>query len=265
MVSVGINSYYQEQSTCPDKFGCPPDICPNIVLKRHDTKPPFKVLIETCDGPMDLTDELLIVEVNMWANARLKKTISDEDTYFQVADNIGFNQIMVGDIIVMDQIRRPEHMLVIAFDEQNCLVQVQRAYNATVASIWKKGTNLRIFRIMDGTASIETVLGDVVNEDGTTSTDQILETYLVYEWQAKDTCTPGCYWLEFKLLKMAEEDDDVSMMSFDDISNISFTPSTLTASDFGCKLGEGVEWVRRFPENMEAFLIKIVNSPTMEL
>jgi len=27
---------------------------------------------------------------------------------------------------------------------------------------------------------------------------------LVYEWQPEDTCLPGCYWIEFKLLKMKD-------------------------------------------------------------
>jgi hypothetical protein len=30
-------------------------------------------------------------------------------------------------------------------------------------------------------------------------------------------------------------------------------------------MGTGVEWVRRFPSDGEGFLIKIVDSPTMEL
>lgn len=260
-MQIGLNSYYQ--SNCPSKDGCPSDRCPDFTIKRHDTKPPFKVLVEDCNGALDLTDESLIVEVNIWAKAKLKKDIAEDDTYFQLADNIGFEQILVGDIIIMDRVRLPEHMLVIGFDENNKLVQVQRAYNGTSASSWKKGTVLRSFRTMGASASIENVTGDITNEDGTTTTDVLLETYLVYEWEPQDVCTPGCYWLEFKLLKM-EEEDSVEMLSHDTISNISFTSSDLSYSDFGCFLGTGVEWVRRFPSESEGFLIKIEPSFTSE-
>lgn len=261
---IGVDNYCcDRQTNCPDKFGCPPGICPDFVIKRHDTKPSFKILIEDCDGAIDLTDENLILEANIWSKAKLKTSITASDDYFALADNIGFEQIMVGDIIVFDRVRLPEHMLVLGFDEANSLVQVQRAYHGTVASAWKKGTPMRIFRNMNASAQIETVLRDVVKEDGTVLEDQISETYLVYNWDIKDTCTPGCYWIEFKLLKMLEE--DVGVQTLATPSNISFTPSTMSATDFGCFLGAGVEWVRRFPVDGEGFLVKIANSPTMEI
>lgn len=121
---------------CPTEDGCIPGVCPDFVLRRHDTKPNFRVKMEDCDGPMDLTD--LILEATMWAKAKLKKTITPSDTYFALADNIGFNQIMVGDIIFMDQARLPEKMLVIAFDETNRLIEVQRGYHGTSIQTWKK-------------------------------------------------------------------------------------------------------------------------------
>jgi len=257
--------YYEANPVCPAKDGCPPGVCPDALLKRHDTRPSFKVLMETCDGVMDLTDESLVVEVSLWSRAKLKTTIAADATYFQLADHIGFEQILVGDIIILDRVRLPEHMLVTGFDEANHLVQVQRGYNGTTASVWKKGTVLRIFREMGATAGIESIVGDVVDETGATLTDQLLETYLTYDWAAKDTCTPGCYWLEFKLLKMVVEEEDVSILSTDEISNISFVGEGLSYTDYGCLLGEGVEWVRRFPSNGEGFLIKVVDSATAEI
>lgn len=265
-MDIGISSYLtQNDCSCLDKFGCTGQT-PDIVMKRHDTQPPFKFLVSDADGPLDLTDENLVLEVSIWSKAKLKADIGPTDTYFQLANNIGFEQIIIGDIIVMDRIRRPEYMLVTGFDENNHLVQVQRNYQATEASKWKKGTQLRIFRTMNAAATIETVLGDIIQEDGTVASDSILQTYLVYNWEPKDTCTPGCYWLEFKLLKMTVDDDNISMMAIDDtISDISFTPSTLTPTDFGCCLGTGVEWVRRFPQGCEGFLLYITNSFTKEL
>lgn len=338
-------------SGCPDKYGCPSGVCPDFIIRRHDTRPSFKVAIENCDGPMDFRG--LVVEVNMWANAKLKSNITENDNYFRLADDIGFNQIMVGDIIHVDQVRLPEKMLVIGFDEKNKLVQVVRGYHGTLTSSWEKGTILRIFRINSAPAQAEIVFDDIQNVDGTITKDVIKESSLLYEWNAADTCLPGCYWLEFKVLKMIDivwylpggywkgntfndtdgfyntgsSNTDASVkLSYDQNNekyilpsivwegeihlhidgnfytgsvhsdgsvilkksnfpidnNIaynesgvialstpsvipSFTDNSLTPEDFGCVLGEGVEWVRRFPIDSEGYLIKIEFSPTSEI
>ena len=247
--------------TCPDKFGCSSSVCPDFTIKRHDTKPPLKVQIEDCDGPMDFTD--LVIEANMWAKAKLKTAITINDTYFALADNIGFEQVMMGDIIIMDRARLPEHMLVTGFDETNNLIRVQRGYNGTQISSWKKGASLRIMKIMNATAESEMVFQDIIQIDGTTLTDQLTNSFLVYEWAAKDTCLPGCYWLEFKVLKMVTPLAESPLMVADLVVP-SFTDPNLTPEDFGCTLGVGVESVRRFPSNSDGFLIKIHNSPTAE-
>lgn len=342
-----VGSTYSK-NTCLSKNGCPSDRCPDFTIRRHDTKPPLRISIEDCDGAMDFRG--LVIEANMWAKARLKTKISETDTYFRLADDIGFEQIMVGDIIVFDRVRNPERMLVEGFDEINKLVKVQRGYHGTNPSPWKKGDGMRIFRVLNAPAEAEMVFEDVEKLTGGTEKDVLQETYLVYEWQPEDTCLPGCYWLEFKVLKMIEiswklpgghwvgeththtddffytgtshtdssvklsynqiEDkyflptdtwtgqihvhsdsnyytgssqDDGSVIlskdidepdpdtSYDEttLTNASITPSftdsSLTASDFGCILGEGVEWVRRFPVYEQGFLVNIINSPTTEI
>jgi hypothetical protein len=320
------------------------------MIRRHDTKPSFRVQIEDCDGPFDF--EGLVIEASMWALAKLKSAITADDTYFRLADDIGFEQVMMGDIIVMDRVRNPEHMLVTGFDEENNLIRVQRAYHATTASAWKKGTMMRIFRMMGVPADSELSFDDVTEVDGTVKKDVLQASYLVYEWQAADTCLPGCYWFEFKVLKMIDTvwylpggywtgdvitgndgffytglifGDSSVRLSYDQIQNKylipdtnwtgalvldadgnyytgsirdegsvilnktgipsndntaynqdglmalamsvipSFTDISLTPSDYGCILGEGVEWARRFPVEGEGFLIKINGSPTTEL
>jgi hypothetical protein len=252
---------------CPDGSGSCVAMglgCPDFTIKRHDTKPPFKVSVSDCDGPLDLTEEGLIAEVNMWSNAKLFPAITKTDDCIGFADDIGFNQVMVGDIIVTDRVRLPEHMLVIAFDETNKLIQVQRGYNGTFIDNWPKGQPLKIFRIMNAPAELETITSDILQVDGTVAHDQVIESLLVYEWTPNSTCVPGCFWLEFKLLKMSEQ--AVSMLSAAGISiTPSFTPSTFSAANFGCILGSGVEWERRFPTDKEGFLIQIVGSPTAEL
>lgn len=347
--------------SCLDKFGCPKDRCPDFTIRRHDTKPPFRVLIEDCDGPIDFSADNLVLEVNMWAKGKLKKAIASEDTYFGLADDIGFYQIMVGDIIMVDQFRSFERMLVKAFDEKNKLVQVERGYAGTTAIDWQKGSAIKIFRIFNGTASIETSYQDITQVDGTVLKDQLASTYFVYDWNANDTCLPGCYWMEFKLLSMADisttpististisviptssppacpvfdvdscdfikkdeftadgatteftlsarpiknsesvfvdgilQNDDVdyylegdklifnNLLDAGDIIIVKFiseitlhnvcTPASIIPSfaiskvpeDYGCFLGENVEWVRRFPMT-DGFLIQITDSPTAEL
>lgn len=259
---IGVPS--NSRSGCVNTYGCEDGVCPHLVLKRHDTRPPLRVSVGDCDGPLDLTAETLVLEASMWAKGKLKTTIAPSDSYFALADNIGFNQAMVGDVIVMDRPRLPEHMLVIGFDEANSLLLVRRGYNGTSAGDWKKGTPLRIFRFMGSPAEITSTYEDLTQEDGTILKDQLSETLLVYGWDAKDTCLPGCYWLEFKLLQMASGASEASILSAFS-APISFTPSTLTPEDFGCTLGGGVEWVRRFPVDAEGFLVRVADSPTAEL
>lgn len=242
---------------CPDEYGCIEGVCPDFIIRRHDTKPAFKVKIEDCDGPVDLTD--LILEATMWAKGKLKTAITEDDDYFAFADGIGFNQVMVGDIILMDRARLPEKMLVLAFDETNKLILVQRGYHGTPVQNWKKGTPIKIIKFMGATAQTEMVYGDVLELDGTTSTDVLTDSFFVYEWGPSDTCLPGCYYMEFKLIKM-EETDNIIAQAVEDI-----VPSfTSPDADFNCGLGAGMEWVRRYPSDSEGFLIKITDSFTSE-
>ena len=239
-------------SNCPDKYGCG-STCPDFIIKRHDTVPPFKVSVEDCDGPLDLSDESIVVEVNIWANAKLKRALTEDDDYFALADGIGFDQVLAGDIIVIDRARLPEHMLVLGFDETNKLIQVQRGYHGTGTYDYPKGTGLKIFKEINAVGAVEFNREDILNVDGTT-TDQLLQTFLVYNWAANDTCLPGCYMLEFKVLKVA-----IQVLTALDTSIVpSFTPSI---ADFGCET-VGAEWVRRFPVNNSGFVIQIIDSPT---
>lgn len=248
---------------CPDQYGCISGVCPDFVIRRHDTRPPFKVKIDDCDGPLDLTG--LILEASMWAKGKLKASITISDTYFGLADNIGFNQIMVGDIIIMDRPRLPEYMLVTGFDENNRFVQVQRGYHGTNPQTWKKGTPLRIIKFMGATAETNMIYQDVLEIDGTTTSNVLTDSFFVYNWGPNDTCLPGCYYLEFKLIKMIDNAESLFEAAGTPSVIPSFTNPSLIPSNFGCGLGVGVEWIRRFPVDSEGFVIQITNSPTSEL
>lgn len=239
---------------CLDLLGCPSGQCPDFIIRRHDVRPNFKVSLEDCDGPLDLTD--LVVEFSMWAKARLKVAITTTSSVLSFADRIGFNQAMIGDIIIMDRARSPEHMKVIGFDEDSYQVIVQRGVNGTSISNWKKGNALRIMKAFSNPAFSELLLQDVANLDGTTDKDQLTDSFVVYEWMPSDTCLAGCYWCEFKLLKLLINQIDVSS-----VNDVTITSS----SDYGCKLGTGVEWVRRFPLGKEGYLVQVTESPTAEI
>lgn len=229
---------------CPSPDGCPPNVCPDFEIKRNDTRPPFKVAITETDGdPIDLTG--LVVEANMWVDAKLKANITALSTSLQFADNIGFNRILVNDIILVNAARSAEQMLVTGFDEVNKIVFVERGINNTTPQDWAKGTCLQIFRIMNAPALSELVFDDELQVDGTFNCNVLVDSFLVYEWTANDTCVAGCFWFEFKVLKMTT------------------APVTVPSVAPECFLGLGVEWVRRFP-TCGAYLIKICNSPTSE-
>ena len=65
-------------SGCPDEYGCLSGKCPDFTIRRHDTKPAFKVKVEDCDGPLDLTG--LVLEATMWAKGKLKVAMDQDDT-----------------------------------------------------------------------------------------------------------------------------------------------------------------------------------------
>jgi hypothetical protein len=236
---------------CDDNLNCKEGYVSDFCIKRNDTKPSFKINIEDCNGPIEEDDDI-IIEVNMWSKGKLKKNLEQNDNYFFLADNIGFDQIMVDDVIVTDQIRSPEHMKVIGFDELNKAVFVERGLNNTVARDHAKGTELKIFRAKNIEADIEYDYEEVLQSDGTIK-KQLVNTLLVCNWNPNMTCLPGCYWLEFKMIKM-----NLSLLD----NLISFIPKTL--EEYKCNYSSNIEWIRRFPLEKEGFLIRIINTPTIE-
>lgn len=226
-LGIGCSS---SQSNCLDSSGCPSDRSADFCIKKNDTTPPFKISIEDCDGVVDLTGNF-ILEVNIWIKTKLKKSINDTETELSFADNIGFNQILEGNMIQMDRARNSEKMLITGFDEENLTVTVTRGYDGTVAQSWAKGSALRVFRAIDAPGSIESVIEDITKEDGTILQDQLTNTFLVFNWIDDTTSLSGCFWLEFKLIQMNE-----------DLSEILS--------------------VKRYPSEDEGFLIRILDSAT---
>lgn len=213
---------------CGGSGGCAetPDFC----IKRHDTRPAFRVAVSDCDGALDLTDENLVLEASMWFETKLKAAIDQSVNVISFADNIGFNQILVGDLIVADTARNPEKMTVSSIDELAKTITVERGQGGSIARPLRRGSSLNVFRFVDLTAGIESVFGDVTQLDGTV-TEELLDTFLVFNWSGNQTSLPGCYLMEFKLMRIDPQTTDI-------------------------------EWTKRFPLGSAGFVINVVDSAT---
>ena len=136
---------------------------------------------------------------------------------------------------------------------------------------------------------------DMERAEGGFDKDVLAQSKLIYNWQPTDTCLPGCYHLEFKLLKMLStsqtqnpnwspsdtelhrdgewpRDDDYGLHNFSYAPNLSgIVPSFMSTTvsnisgGLGCSAISGVEWVRRFPADKDGYLIHIVDTPTSEV
>lgn len=221
--------------------------CADFTIKRHDTKPVFKVDITDCDQPIDLTD--LVIEASMWTNAKLKANITTLTTVISFADSVGFEQINLDTIIQLGSGRAFERMLVESIDEEAKTVTVLRGQMDTQIYNWKKGTSIKLLRFLNNPAVGELEYQDIEQLDGTTLTNQLVRSTLIYQWLPDDTCLSGKYFLEFKIMEMGLVDTTV-------------IPSNVP--NYHCGLGTNVLWARRFPSDKEGFLIEIFDSPTAE-
>lgn len=238
-----INYSNQTQYDC---HGIPTN-CADFTIKRHDTRPPFKVDVTDCDQPINLTN--LVIEASMWLNTKLKSNITTDTLTIQFADNIGFEQINLYTIIQVGTGRAFERMLVDSIDEESKTVTVFRAQMDTEAYNWKKGTAVRLLRFLNNQAFGEMEFQDVEQLDGNVLENQLIRSTLVYEWAPDDTCLAGKYFLEFKILEICAD---------------ASPPVASGEPNYHCYLGDNVLWARRFPTDKEGFLIEVFDSPTAE-
>jgi len=254
---------YSCQDDCPDLSGCPEGQTPFFTIRRRDTKPDLVFEVSDCDGPIDLTG--LVAEISMWALAKLKKTIAPEDTIISLADGVGFEQITVGDVILVSRSRAIEQMLVLSFDETKKLIYVHRGYHGSRTFEHPKGSVLKIFRVLNASASTEMEYMDIMQVDGSVKTNVLVKSKLVYEWGEGDTCLPGCFWAEFKLIKISSATPFAPMYLVDPSSISGISLVSYSNEDLGCALPTNAEWIRRFPTCGEGLLIKVEESPTSEM
>jgi hypothetical protein len=220
-VGVGCNS---DVSNCKSA-SCPrvPDFC----IKKNDTKPSFRISIADCDGVVDLTDDNLVLESNMWFEAKLKTNIANSDLKIYFADNVGFDKVLVGDVIFLEKPRVLEKVRVSSIDESDKSITVERAYDGTLATSWDKGAILKIYRFLNLPSQIESIFQDVSQVDGTTQ-NELTDTFFVFNWSGNQTSLAGCYWMEFKLYYINPDSGDV-------------------------------DWVKSFPLSSEGFLISVLD------
>lgn len=219
-----------ELSSCTDQYNCHSGVA-DFCMKRYDTAPSLKISVENYDECLDFSQDNYELKVNIWLKCKLKKSITATDTQLQLADNIGFDQIVENNVLIMNRSRNPEKMLVVGFDENEKKITVQRGYDSTTPQSWDKGNSITAFRIMDADAEIALILEDVTKEDGTIVKDEVVDTLFIYNWSEESTSLPGCYFLEFKLIE--------------------YEVGTLN-----------VVSTRKIPVQNEGLLIKIIDSPT---
>jgi hypothetical protein len=242
--NFNTSCYDNTSSLCSDN-----QLCYDFIIKRHDNIPEFKLEIDDCGDPIDLTG--LIAEASMWSESKLKANITDSQASIQLADNVGFEQILVGTIIQAGLGRNFERMVVSGFDESSKTIQVERGVASTTPFAWKKGTNLRLIRFLSSSAGTEMIYENITQFDGTVKENVLTHSNLIYKWKPEDTCLAGCFFFEFKLLKLLE------------LLDPSVIPSNIPSYN-PCDLGYGVEWTRRFPVSKNGFIIQVFNSPTGE-
>jgi len=219
---------------CSSNIGCNNNDClktPDFCIKRNDTMPAFKVAISDCDGVVDLTeDSNLVLEASMWFKSKLKTSIDEFVDVIAFADNIGFDQVSVGDVIMAAHPRSPEYFLISSINENEKTINVSRGHNLSLVSSWPKGTILRIFKFMDEPAVIESAFEEITQIDDSIQTE-LVETFMVYNWKKEQTDFPGCYFFEFKLMKLSDDGDEII-------------------------------WTKRTPLSEEGFSISVIDSAT---
>jgi hypothetical protein len=204
-----IGTGCSQNNNCSGLYNCPSDRFTDFCIKRYDTAPSLKMSVENYDDSLDFSQGNFELKVSIWLNCKLKKNITDSETEIQLADNIGFHQIALNNVLVLNRARNPEKLLVTGFVESENKIVVQRGYDSTTPQAWNKGNSITAFRVIDDDAEIELVLEDVTKEDGTIIQDEVVDTLFTYNWSEEATSLPGCYFLEFKLTEYEEGTSDV--------------------------------------------------------
>jgi len=183
----------------------------DFVIKRNSTQPSVRLKIYDCDmSPIDLTGKE--ITVNMWSNAKLKKNISESDMEISFADNTGLNTVVPDDVLLFKS--PSDHELVQVSEIVDNTIVVTRGYFDTTPNIWKKGTNIKIIKIANSSATYDLVREDVMKINGTVEKNVLVESYLVYNWFVDDTRVPGQYYFEFKVVERNESDETTSSRKY---------------------------------------------------
>jgi hypothetical protein len=183
----------------------------DFIIKRNSTQPSLRLKVFDCDwSPIDLSK--FEITASMWANAKLKKDISYSDFEILLADNVGLNTVIPGDVILLKS--SADHELVQVASIVDNAIMVTRGYFETTAVSWKKGTSIKIIKIMNSSATYDLVREDVIKLDGTKELNVLVESYLVYNWFVDDTRVPGEYYLEFKVIERNAQDEIISSSKY---------------------------------------------------
>lgn len=183
----------------------------DLIIKRNSTQPSVRYKIYDCDrSPIDLNGKE--ITASMWSNARLKKDIDETDFEIVFLDNKGLLTVVPDDILLFKSSSNHELMQVSSI--VNNTIMVTRGYFDTTPNIWKKGSSVKIIKIMNSSATYDLVKEDVMKLNGTVEKNVLVESYLVYNWFIDDTRVPGEYYFEFKVIEKNEEDEIISSRKY---------------------------------------------------
>jgi hypothetical protein len=194
----------------------------DYTIKKNDTKPFIKYLIEKCED-IDLSEENLIITASMWADSTLKNKLTNIDEYLELKNNYNLESVKQGDYILIKKFNTSEHIVVSSIEETK--INIQRAQLDSIAQNWVKGNEIKIIKFYEVEAEKEIEYNTTLNVKGEEETLPSSQS-LVYKWQDGDTSSSGVFFLEFKVSKI-----------------------------------DGAEtlWTKKIPSNKEGISIKITN------
>jgi uncharacterized membrane protein len=194
----------------------------DYTIKKNDTKPFIKYLIEKCED-IDLSEENLIITASMWADSTLKNKLTNIDEYLELKNNYNLEAVKQGDYILIKKFNTSEHVIVSSIEETK--INIQRAQLDSTAQNWIKGNEIKIIKFYEVEAEKEIEYNTSLNVKGEEETLPSSQN-LIYKWQEGDTSSSGVFFLEFKVSKVD---------------------------------GEETLWIKKIPSHKEGISIKITN------
>lgn len=195
----------------------------DYLIKKSDTFPPISYIIPDCEG-INLDQDNLVVEVNMWANSNLANSLSQTDTNIKFKKNYNITCVEVNNYILLKKYNSFEYLKVISVNHDT--IEVTRGELGSAIRAWEKGNQLKIIKLFGIEGEKKILYNNYINLKGE-SENTVSGQELIYNWAEEDTSNPGEYFLEFKLIK---------------------------------KNNNLIEWTKKFPSEKDGIRLQIVDN-----